>query len=92
MNIPLNGTPAAPYFLGWLMMRWLRKFVALTGLGGRWQGLVLSRYDLLAGMSAARSQHVLDAGLRRGLTWFQGLTHGIILLVFLLICRRSEGS
>ena len=67
------------------MMRRLRKFVALTGLGRRWQRLVLRRYDLLACMSAAWPQHIVDAGFRRGLTWFQGLTHDVILLVFLVV-------
>lgn len=72
------------------MMRRLRKFVALTGLGRRWQWFVLRRYDLLACMSAAWSQHIVDAGFRRRLTWLQGLAHVVILLV-LLVTERVTG-
>lgn len=88
---PQRHTRLASLFVGWLMMRRLRKFVALTGLGRRWQRLVLRRYDLLACMSAAWPQHIVDAGFRRGLTWFQGLAHDVILLVF-LVAERVTGS
>ena len=67
------------------MMRRLRKFVALTGLGRRWQWLVLRRYDLLACMSATRPQHIVDAGVWCRLTWLQGLAHVVILLVLLVV-------
>ena len=73
------------------MMRRLRKLVALTGLGRRRQWLMLRRYDLLACMSAARSQHVVDAGFWRRLTWPQGLAHGVILLALLVVPRGSKG-
>jgi len=67
------------------MMRRRRKFVALTGLGCRWQRLVLRRYDLLACMSAAWPQHIVDAGLWCRLTWLQGLAHVVIRLVLLVV-------